>query len=123
VRHEIHCPVASTIALIGGKWKPSILLQMKDGPCHFNELRRRLPHITQRVLTLQLRAMEADGIITRRTGKGNPPTMNYSISKIGMTLGPALQILEDWGRQNLLASKSGTMNALTPPRSKLPPSP
>jgi DNA-binding HxlR family transcriptional regulator len=103
MRHLPKCPVASTIALIGGKWKPSILLQMKDGPCHFNELRRRLPHITQRVLTLQLRALEADGIIIRQTGEGNPPKMEYSISGKGMTLGPALQILEDWGHANLLA--------------------
>jgi DNA-binding HxlR family transcriptional regulator len=102
MRHDPICPVASTIALIGGKWKPSILLQMKDGSCHFNELRRRLPHITQRVLTLQLRALEADGIITRKAGKGNPPQMDYAISKRGMTLGPALQILEDWGHANLL---------------------
>ena len=101
MRHTFQCPVADTIALIGGKWKPSILLQMKDGPCHFNELRRRLPHITQRVLTLQLRALEADGIITRKAGKGNPPQMDYSISEKGMTLGPALQILEDWGHANL----------------------
>ncbi len=103
MRHQIRCPVASTIALIGGKWKPSILLQIKDGPCHFNELCRRLPHITQRVLTLQLRALARDGIVMRRSGEGNPPKMEYSISKKGMTLGPALQILEDWGHENLLA--------------------
>ncbi len=103
MRQDPKCPVASTIALIGGKWKPSILLQMKDGPCHFNALRRRLPHITQRVLTLQLRALEADGIITRKAGRGNPPQMDYSISKKGMTLGPALEILENWGNKNLLA--------------------
>lgn len=103
MRHEPRCPVASTIALIGGKWKPSILLEMKDGSCHFNELRRRLPHITQRVLTLQLRALEADGIVVRRPGEGNPPKMDYSISKKGMTLGPALHVLEEWGNQNLLA--------------------
>jgi DNA-binding HxlR family transcriptional regulator len=100
MRQEPRCPVASTIALIGGKWKASILLQMKDGPCHFNELRRRLPHVTQRVLTLQLRALETDGIIVRRPGSGNPPKMNYSISKKGMSLGPALQILEEWGHAN-----------------------
>jgi DNA-binding HxlR family transcriptional regulator len=96
------CPVAETLSLFEGKWKPSILLQIKDGPVHFNELRRRLPHVTQHIMTLQLRALERDGIVRRETGVGNPPKVLYSITNKGMSLGPALQILEEWGEANLL---------------------
>lgn len=101
-----HCPVAATIALIAGKWKPSILLQVKDGPIHFNELRRRLPHVSQRIMTMQLRALERDGIVERSKGDGNPPKVLYSITPRGMTLGPALQTLEEWGVAHLLPSLS-----------------
>jgi DNA-binding HxlR family transcriptional regulator len=96
------CPVAATVALFEGKWKPSILLQMKDGPIHFGELRRKLPDVTQRILTLQLRGLERDGIVKRETGEGNPPKMMYSMTEKGLTLGPALQILEEWGDRNIL---------------------
>ena len=72
-----NCPVEATIGIIGGKWKPTILLQLKDGPRGFNELRRRIPKITQRMLTLQLRALERDKIIMRRIFDTVPPTVEY----------------------------------------------
>jgi len=59
------CSVTATVEVIGGRWKPTILFQLKDQPRRFNELRRLVPGITQRMLTLQLRALEQDGIITR----------------------------------------------------------
>jgi DNA-binding HxlR family transcriptional regulator len=91
--------VEATIAVIGGKWKPMILLQLKDGPRRFNELRRALPHITQRMMTLQLRALERDGIITRQDFNENPPHVEYSFSKRGLTLGPILEAMEHWGNK------------------------
>jgi len=91
------CPVAATIDVIGGKWKPSILLQIKDGPRRFNELRRLLPHITQRMLTLQLRALEKDGIIVRKDYEEVPPRVEYSFSRHGLSLGPILDAMEHWG--------------------------
>lgn len=92
------CPVAATIDVIGGKWKPMILLQLKDGKRRFNELRRRLPHITQRMLTLQLRALETDGIIIRTIHGERPPyVVEYAFSKRGLTLGPILDAMEHWG--------------------------
>jgi DNA-binding HxlR family transcriptional regulator len=97
MRHNPQCPVADTISLIGGKWKPSILLQLKDGSRHFNELRRLLPHITQRMLTLQLRALERDGIITRTVHETVPPMVEYAFSERGLTLGPILDAMERWG--------------------------
>jgi DNA-binding HxlR family transcriptional regulator len=92
------CPVEATLHVISGKWKPMILLQLKDGPRRFNELRRLLPHVTQRMMTLQLKALERDGIITRRDFNENPPHVEYSFSSRGLTLGPILESMEDWGR-------------------------
>lgn len=92
------CPVAATIDVIGGKWKPMILQQLRDGPCRFNELRRRLPHVTQRMLTLQLRALESDGIIDRTVyGKQAPYIVEYDFTVHGRSLGPILEAMEQWG--------------------------
>jgi DNA-binding HxlR family transcriptional regulator len=91
------CPVAATVDVIGGKWKPTILLQLKDGPRRFNELRRLVPHITQRMLTLQLRALEQDGVITRTVHDGVPPAVEYAFTSHGLTLGPLLDAMEAWG--------------------------
>lgn len=95
---EVHwCPVEFTLALISGKWKPMILLQLKNGPRRFNDLRRALPQVTQRMMTLQLRALERDGIIQRKNYNENPPRVEYSFSDKGLTLGPILGALEHWG--------------------------
>jgi DNA-binding HxlR family transcriptional regulator len=91
------CPVAATVDVIGGRWKPTILLHLKGGPCRFNELRRLLPHITQRMLTLQLRALEADGIILRTVFETVPPHVEYAFTARGLTLGPLLEAMEHWG--------------------------
>jgi DNA-binding HxlR family transcriptional regulator len=97
MKHEPWCPVAATIDVIGGKWKPMILLQLKDGPRRFNELRRLLPHITQRMLTLQLRGLEGDGIVLRKDFNENPPHVEYSFTQRGLSLGIILGELEHWG--------------------------
>lgn len=97
--HEPWCPVAATIDVIGGKWKPMILLQLKEGPRRFNELRRLLPHITQRMLTLQLRALEQDKIIVRRDYGEVPPKVEYSCSPHGLSLGPILNAMQHWGEE------------------------
>jgi DNA-binding HxlR family transcriptional regulator len=97
MKNEPWCPVAATIDVIGGKWKPMILLQLKDGPRRFNELRRLLPHITQRMLTLQLRGLERDGIVLRKDFNENPPHVEYSFTQRGLSLGIILGELELWG--------------------------
>ncbi len=91
------CPVDATVAVIGGKWKPTILFHLKSGPRRFNELRRLMPHITQRMLTLQLRALEADGIVKRKVHEQVPPWVEYSFTKHGRTLGPLFDAMEAWG--------------------------
>jgi DNA-binding HxlR family transcriptional regulator len=97
MQSEPWCPIAATVEVIGGKWKPTILFQLKDQPRRFNELRRLVPHITQRMLTLQLRALEADGIILRTVHAQVPPHVEYAFSERGLTLGPLLDAMETWG--------------------------
>lgn len=94
------CPVARTMEVIGGRWKPTILFHMKDRPRRFNELRRLIPHITQRMLTLQLRALEADGIVLRTVHDQVPPRVDYALSAYGRTLGPILDAMEVWGNRH-----------------------
>ncbi len=92
------CPVAATVDVIGGKWKPTILFHLKDGPRRFNELRRLVPGITQRMLTAQLRALEADGIVERTARGGTAvPHVEYAFAARGLTLGPLLDAMEAWG--------------------------
>jgi DNA-binding HxlR family transcriptional regulator len=97
MQDEPWCPVAATVEVIGGKWKPTILFHLKDGPRRFNELRRLVPGITQRMLTLQLRALEADGIVRRIVHEEVPPRVEYAFSERGLTLGPLLDAMERWG--------------------------
>lgn len=102
------CPVASTLKLIGGKWKPTILLHLKDEPRRFNELRRLIPGITQRVLTLQLRQLEQDGIIQRSSRGGFPLYVDYAFTSNGRTLGSILDSMEAWWRQRSLTDQLKT---------------
>ncbi len=91
------CPVEATLDLIGGKWKGIVLFHLMQGTKRFNELRRLLPAITQRMLTLQLRQLEKDGLLKRKIYKQIPPKVEYSLSDLGKTLTPLLQQLEQWG--------------------------
>lgn len=85
------------VKLIGGKWKIVILYQLANyGPKRFNELRRIFPGITQRMLTLQLRELEVDGIILREVYHEIPPKVEYSLSELGKSLVPVLLQLRDW---------------------------
>jgi DNA-binding HxlR family transcriptional regulator len=93
------CPVAAAVDVIGGKWKASILFQLKEGPVRFNELRRRLPHVTQRMMTLHLRELEAHGIVSRTIRGEVPPHVEYALTARGWTLGPVFDALESWGHQ------------------------
>ena len=91
------CPVATAVALIGGKWKLLILRNLKARPWRFNELQRDLEGISQKVLTDSLREMEADGIVTRTIYPEVPPHVEYALSPLGETLGPILDAMAKWG--------------------------
>ena len=94
------CPVALTVSVIGGKWKPTILFHLHAGPRRFNELRRLLPDITQRMLTLQLRALEQDGVVRRIDHDTVPPHVEYRLTAYGLTLGPIIEAMQRWGEHH-----------------------
>ena len=98
--HPAGCTaVTTTLAIIGGKWKILILYHLCAGTQRFNELRRLLPDITQRMLTLQLRELEHDGIVHREVYPQVPPKVEYSLTAFGATLIPVIEVMDAWGKQ------------------------
>ena len=91
------CPVATTVQLIGNKWKLLIIRNLRMRPWRFNELQKNLDGISQKVLTDSLRSMEADGLITRTVYAEVPPRVEYSLSEPGETMRPILDAMEAWG--------------------------
>ncbi|WP_419873430.1 winged helix-turn-helix transcriptional regulator [Candidatus Pristimantibacillus sp. PTI5] len=91
------CPVATTVGLIGNKWKLLILREMLPGVKRFGELRKGIPDISQKVLTQNLRAMEDDGIIIRAVYAEVPPRVDYQLSELGNSLRPIISVMEVWG--------------------------
>lgn len=107
------CPVELTVDVIGGKWKGLILYHLISGTKRFNELKRLLPKTTQRMLTLQLRELEKDGIIHREVYPEIPPKVEYSLTKFGETLKPIIFLMRDWGEvyeNEVLLKRKSTEN-------------
>ncbi|KPH88344.1 winged helix-turn-helix transcriptional regulator [Komagataeibacter intermedius] len=94
------CAVEATLQLIDGKWKGVILYHLLEGTLRFNEIRRRLPNITQRMLTAQLRELEQDGFVLRTVYAEVPPKVEYSLTPRGRTLEPVIMALKKWGDEN-----------------------
>ena len=91
------CPVATTVQLIGSKWKLLILRNLLERPWRFNELRKGLDGISQKVLTDSLRSMEEDGIITRTVYPEVPPRVEYALSELGESMRPIIKAMESFG--------------------------
>ena len=91
------CPVATTVQLIGNKWKLLIIRNLLDCPQRFTELKKGVPGISQKVLTDNLRAMESDGIVSREVFAEVPPRVIYSLTDIGQSLLPIIDAMADWG--------------------------
>lgn len=96
------CAVEATLALIDGKWKGVVLHHLGEGTLRFNALRRRLPNCTQRMLTNQLRELEADGLIARKIYPEVPPKVEYSLTAKGRSLAPVIAALKAWGDTHVL---------------------
>ncbi len=91
------CPVATTVRLIGSKWKLLIIRNLLQRPWRFNELKKNLEGISQKVLTDSLRSMEADGIVTRTVYPEVPPRVEYTLSELGESMRPVMDAMEKWG--------------------------
>ena len=91
------CPVATTVALIGNKWKLLILRNLMARPWRFNELKKDLNWVSQKVLTDSLRSLEEDGIVTRTVYPEVPPRVEYALSDLGESMRPIIDVMQRWG--------------------------
>jgi len=98
-KHFYNCPIEASLDIIGNKWKGVILYHLMKGTKRFNELRRLIPTVSQRVLTVQLRELEDDKVITRKIYPEIPPKVEYSLTDLGKKLKAILASLEVWGRE------------------------
>lgn len=96
------CPLVMTLNILGGKWKPLILHRLASGTLRFGELRKRIPAVSQKMLTQQLRELEADGMIIRTVFPEIPPRVEYRLSDRGISLRPLLDQLYRWGQTELM---------------------
>lgn len=103
------CPVATTVSLIGSKWKLLIMRNLLARPWRFNELRKDLDGISQKVLTDSLRSMETDGLVVRTVYAEVPPHVEYALSPLGQSMQSIIKSMETWG----LAYKSGALPGIS----------
>jgi DNA-binding HxlR family transcriptional regulator len=94
-----HCALDVTMRFIGGKWKTVVLWYLRKGPMRFSEISKRIPQITEKMLSLQLKELERDGIISRTVYAQVPPRVEYSFTEKGSSLIPVVEALAGWGRE------------------------
>jgi len=95
---EYPCCASLTMGIIGGKWKTVILYHLMHGTLRYNELRKEMPTVTERTLSLQLKTLEEDGIVKRKVYTSKPPLkVEYSLTDFGKTLIPLIKSIADWG--------------------------
>jgi DNA-binding HxlR family transcriptional regulator len=94
---KIKCPAELTLAMIGGRWKIPLIWRLLGGKKRFSDLQRDLPEITQKMLTQQLREMEQDGLIHREVYPQVPPKVEYSLTPLGESLQPVVEVIVNWG--------------------------
>ncbi len=101
------CPVEATLSFLDGKWKGVVLFHLLAGTLRFNELRRKLPTVTQRMLTKQLRELEESGLVSRTVFAVVPPRVEYALTPLGETLKPVIEALASWGEENVFCLPDG----------------
>ena len=106
------CPVTATVQLIGGKWKTIILHILSPNTRRFGEISARLPSISRKVLTEQLKELEADGLIDRKKYKEIPPRVEYSLTDLGRSLSHILEAMSQWGKEKVLDVKKLEVESL-----------
>jgi DNA-binding HxlR family transcriptional regulator len=101
------CPLADLIDLIGGRWKVLVLWRLLDGPKRFTELKRLMPGVTQKMLTQQLRQLEAAGLVWREVFPQVPPKVEYSLTPTGEELRSLLSSLAEWAKAHMPTLRAG----------------
>lgn len=97
---EYPCCTSLTMGVIGGKWKTVIIYHLIEGPLRYSELRKQMPSVTERTLSLQLKTLESDGIIDRKVYTTKPPLkVEYMLTDLGKSLIPLINAIADWGRK------------------------
>jgi DNA-binding HxlR family transcriptional regulator len=114
---DYHCALDITSAFIGGKWKTVVLWYLRNRKRRFSELKEVIPDITDKMLSLQLRALEEDGLIKRTIYSEVPPRVEYEMTKEGQSLVPVLEAMAEWGRNK--AGKDGKMVKVEPRKIKI----
>jgi DNA-binding HxlR family transcriptional regulator len=99
-KNIIECDLTYAVNKIGGRWKLQILSELENGKQRFGELRTKFPFVTERMLTLQLRALEQDGLVRRTVYAEIPPRVEYELTEMAIELGPLLKQLSDWGARH-----------------------
>ncbi|MEW6434367.1 MAG: helix-turn-helix domain-containing protein [Myxococcota bacterium] len=99
IRHDA-CPVRDVLSRIGDKWSVLVVALLGEGPMRFSELRRSVDGISQRMLTLTLRGLERDGLVTRTVTPTTPPRVDYELTRLGRTLLEPIMSLADWAEKN-----------------------
>jgi DNA-binding HxlR family transcriptional regulator len=100
--HKYQCPVAATLGILGGRWKPIIIWVLMNGSKRFGQLHAIIGDISRKILTEQLKELETEGLITRTEYKEIPPRVVYELSEKGETLKPIIMAMHEWGIENIL---------------------
>lgn len=102
---DINCPIAATLEYIGGRWKTIILYYLSSGTRRFGEIAARMPTISRKVLTQQLKELERDGLILREEFKETPSRVEYSLTELGKSLSNIFEEMSKWGKKNILEKR------------------
>lgn len=116
----MHCPVEMAINLIGGKYKSLILWKLRDSTLRFSQLQREVPSATAKMLTQQLRELEADGLVHREVHPVVPPRVDYSLTEGGRSIRHVLDAMYDWGSDYLKRQGLQVNCSMTPPGRQKP---
>lgn len=114
--HVYHCALDVTMELVGGKWKTIVLWYLRKDKKRFSELRKLIPGITEKMLSLQLRQLEKDGFVSRKVFPEVPPRVEYTLTAHGKTLLPLLEEIAKWGR--MVGKKYGSVEKVDRPAKK-----
>ncbi|MDR2527845.1 MAG: helix-turn-helix transcriptional regulator [Synergistaceae bacterium] len=118
---EYQCPLTLALEIIGGKWKTLVMYHLRHGTLRTGEIRRRIPGITQKMLTQQLRELERDGLVARKTFDTVPPKVEYSLTELGVMAKPILEAMCSWGWTYAEKHESGVVFQIK--ESQRPPAP